>query len=261
MHSHDLDIVAALADGSLEPEQHDAARRLVDSCEECREEFAAQSMILEVLSEPAPATLTELERARLHQAVGRLDPQPAQRRGWLIWMPRVAVAAAAVAFVGTFGVLFFNNTGASDGAQDLGAQAQVTEAPAEESMQAEAATALQAEEAPLAAADQEAAADDAGAVRAKGVIIYGDLGELRDLDTLTREAFSLAVPETMALTDDQQRDFSCLVDAQVLGIPTIAAQATLDGDPVEVFEVDEEFFVVLAPDECDELPFPGTGSK
>jgi len=257
MHSHDLDTIAALADGSLELERHDAARRLLDHCNECREEFEAQLLVLEVLSEAAPATLTELERARLHQAVAQLDPQPAQRRGWLTWMPRVAVAAVAVAFVGTFGVLFFGNADTSDSAQDLGAAA-VTEAPAEET--ADAATALQAEEAPAAAAE-ESAADDAGAVRATPVTIYGELGELRDLDSLTRETFSLAVPETMALTDDQQLEFSCLADARLLGGIAIAAKATLDGDPVEVFEVDEEFFMVLAPDDCAEVAFPGTGSN
>ena len=68
MHErHDLDLVFALAQGTLEDPA--PGRELVDSCPECAEYYEANLLVLEAIrSEPAPR-LTDLERFRLRQAV------------------------------------------------------------------------------------------------------------------------------------------------------------------------------------------------
>lgn len=262
MHSHDLDTIAALADGSLEPERQDAARRLLDYCEECREEFEAQTMIIDVLSETEPATLTDIERARLHQTIGRLAPEPAKRGAWMMWLPRVAVAAAAVAFVGTFGVLFLGGGDtAINTAADAPDAALSTEAPVATDAAQESAEALSAEETPTDAAAGVGAADDADEQRPATVTMFADLGDLGEIEELTPGSFTRSVTETMAMTFAQRTQFSCLSESAQLGMVTIAATATLNGEAVEVFEIEQDFFVVLEPEDCDELSFPGTGSN
>ena len=54
MHRHDLELIAALADGSLEDETF--ARERVETCYECRAEFKAQSAAIAALATVASAT-------------------------------------------------------------------------------------------------------------------------------------------------------------------------------------------------------------
>lgn len=258
MHNHDLDTIAALADGSLDLDHQDEVRHLLENCEECREEFEAQTMILGILSETETTTLSDFERARLHQSIARLELEPVGRTGrqsaWFNWMPRVAVAAALIAFVGTFGVLFFDNQAADFASSEA---ASATEAPQELAATAEAAAPLQAEEA-AELADDSAAADGVEA-RSEDETLYTDIGELRDLEELSVAVLDRFVLQTQSLDLAQTSEFSCLRDAQAFGLTTIGAAATLDGDPVEVFVIDEEYVIVLALDGCEALSFPGTG--
>jgi len=65
MHDHDLDLIASLADGSLDDQSE--ARALVETCEQCRHEYESQVSIVGALSALEPARLTDIEKATLHR--------------------------------------------------------------------------------------------------------------------------------------------------------------------------------------------------
>lgn len=257
MHSHDLDTIAALADGSLAHAERDAAQRLLDECSECRAEFDAQQMILGVLAETEPARLSEFERARLHQQVAKLAPQPKPRGAWMAWVPRVAVAALAMAFVGTFGVVLFGNdtrtadaplaesadTTAADGDEAISNLAvpqgvPETEAPAEES-----------ETAPDTDADDLELADE---VMTKFV----ELGDLAEYDGVELASYRLS-PDAVELTEIDAARFECLEEAREREpVLLVAGLAEFREDAVEFFDgLDAGQFVLSAID-CGEIPFP-----
>ncbi len=104
MHEHDLDLIAALAEGSLDDES--VARALVEECQECREEMLAQERALAFLASIPPAGMTDLERARLHRDARAeiRGHQPATRdpASWYRW---AYVAAGLFVVVGLAGVL------------------------------------------------------------------------------------------------------------------------------------------------------------
>ncbi|HSK07280.1 MAG TPA: hypothetical protein VK990_07145, partial [Acidimicrobiia bacterium] len=65
MHEHDLDLIAALADGSLPDEAE--ARALVEVCDVCRSEYGTQLEVLAWVASTPRVEMTELERAALHR--------------------------------------------------------------------------------------------------------------------------------------------------------------------------------------------------
>jgi len=65
MHKHDLNLIAALADGSLEDETRALSR--VESCSDCRAEYEGQKSVLGALAVAEPAAMTEHEKAALHR--------------------------------------------------------------------------------------------------------------------------------------------------------------------------------------------------
>ena len=93
MHEHDLDLIAALADGSLEDEAE--ARALVQSCDECHAEYAEQRAILELIAGASTQRMTELERAALHRNLwAELERTPTHRGS--PWWYRWSYAAAGL---------------------------------------------------------------------------------------------------------------------------------------------------------------------
>lgn len=104
MHEHDLDLIAALADGSLRDETE--ARALVESCPECRAEYQGQVAVLYLLTSTPGAEMTELEKAALHRDVWtelRDAPSRAASTPW--WQRWSYVAAGLFVTVGLVGVL------------------------------------------------------------------------------------------------------------------------------------------------------------
>jgi hypothetical protein len=104
MHEHDLDLIAALADGSLDDES--AARALVESCEVCRREHHDQLAALELLASVPPAAMTDIERASLHRDLWtELRKEPAAKTTSPWWYRGSYVAAALFVVVGLLGVI------------------------------------------------------------------------------------------------------------------------------------------------------------
>lgn len=108
MHRHDLDLIAALAEGSLENE--DRARALIDECTVCRAEYDSQRSVIERLGAVSSASMTAAEKAALHRDVltglaeGARDAATSRQRApWTRW----AYAAAGVFVIaGALGALY-----------------------------------------------------------------------------------------------------------------------------------------------------------
>ncbi|MDP9493704.1 MAG: hypothetical protein M3P87_00555 [Actinomycetota bacterium] len=108
MHDHDPDLIASLADGSLdEPAE---ARSLVETCPECNLEYQAQLSIIATLSAVRPATMTELEKAALHRDLWtELRSQPVKTVTHPWWYRLSYAAAGLFVLVGLVAV--FNQMG------------------------------------------------------------------------------------------------------------------------------------------------------
>lgn len=101
MHDHDLDLIAAYADGTASADETNAASQLVSQCAECAEEYQAQIEALEVLASAGRPSMTQLERARLHSRLKSAVSDPKPEIGWFArYLPRVAAVAAGFAVVG-----------------------------------------------------------------------------------------------------------------------------------------------------------------
>lgn len=104
MHEHDLDLIAALADGSLADETE--ARALIESCDECLAEYQDQVEVLALLVATPTARMNDLERAALHRDLWtelRKSPSTSGSTPW--WVRWSYVAAGLFVTVGLVGVL------------------------------------------------------------------------------------------------------------------------------------------------------------
>jgi hypothetical protein len=117
MHEHDLDLIASLADGSLD--EGDEARALVETCEVCRHEYEAQVSVLEALSGLEAARLTDFEKAGLHRDLWtELRSEAVKDKRVVPWWYRLSYAAAGlfvvVGLVAVLGQSVFNAAGEGD---------------------------------------------------------------------------------------------------------------------------------------------------
>jgi|FLYL01.1.fsa_nt_gi anti-sigma factor RsiW len=100
MHDHDLDLIAAYAEGDLPPAEAAHAARLVERCEECRLEFATQQQVRRLLTRVSPVTLDPDERrvlrTRVHEAI-----RPRRSLRWAAVVPAAAVAVFALVGLGS----------------------------------------------------------------------------------------------------------------------------------------------------------------
>ena len=167
MHDHPLDLIAALADGSLSDETE--ARALVESCSECREEYRAQTEVIGWLAAAPTAEMTDLEKAALHRDLWtELRNQPGKSPTTPWWQRLAYVAAGLFVTVGLVSVL---NNGALNDSDELGATttafAEALDAPTEEAPFV-AQGSDDGETAPEAATETTAAATETTAAGAGG---------------------------------------------------------------------------------------------
>lgn len=119
MREHELELIAALAEGRLEDEAE--ARALIATSEEAAAEFEAQSLALRALSDASPVEMSATERAALRRDLWTEFRAPvatvtsASKPWYYRWMP---VAAGMFVLVGLVAVL---NQG---GLQDMAAEDQ-----------------------------------------------------------------------------------------------------------------------------------------
>jgi len=94
MHDHDLDLIASLADGSLDDPAE--ARALVETCQDCSLEYETQLAIIASLSTIEPVTMTELEKAALHRDLWSELRSQSARKPATPWWYRFSYAAAGL---------------------------------------------------------------------------------------------------------------------------------------------------------------------
>ena len=172
MHDrHDLDLIAAYADGDLGSETG-LAEELVASCEQCRAEFLTQREMGELLRNAPPVSMTEEERDTVRRSVlDRLEePVPrkaapvisleTRRRSTRRWLAVGSVAAVTLAVVGVGGMIL--NSSGNDVSADFEAAAPADEA-ADQTFADESRMELQLDDAAEAAgADESTAANMSG---------------------------------------------------------------------------------------------------
>lgn len=233
MNRQELELIAALAEGSLDDETE--ARRMVASSPEFQAEYEAQRTAIETLRQVPEARLTEHERSALRRDVWtELRAQPAGRKLATPWYYRWStVAAGLVLIVGLVAVL-----NRSDSTVGLSQADDATELAAE--TERVATTNLAAEEAadgaaaPLASDDFGAALDSDDSEEATGflaeVAVQARLGSAGSLTYSAAEA-----------PDAKQSLELCLAAAGLEGHEVIGQ---LQFSP-------ETTYIVAAPSEVD----------
>jgi len=222
MHEHDLDLIAALADGSLADETE--ARALVDSCDFCHTEYLEQTDVLALIAAAPSARMTDLEKAALHRDLWtelRREPATAQSTPW--WQRWSYVAAGLFVAVGLVGVLNL--------AQDTGGEASDT------TIAAEATADLQApsneEGVPFVAGEDsaEGGAESATTTAAAQEALAPPFGELADEARAQRDNGTMST-----LGSDEDAD-ECLTR---LGLD--------EHEVIDEIELDQTYLVVMPVD-------------
>lgn len=168
MHDHDLELIAALAEGDLGLEEAAAAEREIATCESCSAEFEAQRTALAAIADAPRPGLSMAESGDLRRAVRTAvgaEPEPAAqptRRPWLGLVTAAAVVALLLAVVPAANLLrtdgdsAASDTTIAEESRDAAAFA-TTSPPATEAPAAEMApaTTVVATEAPTAGAAED----------------------------------------------------------------------------------------------------------
>lgn len=204
MHEHDLDLIAALADGSAgEAGEAAEARALVETCPVCRAEYEAQTEVIAWLAAAPSPVMTDLERAGLHRAVRSglgSETTPAPSAPW--WQRLGYVAAGLLVVAGLFGVL--QNSGMMMGGGDESASLSTTTA-------ADGADAP-AGGLPFVAEDaEEAAAPTTTAAASADTMAAAEGGATIPFAALAEEARMARSGAELDATTDEQRE--CLARA------------------------------------------------
>ncbi len=163
MRKHEIELIAALAEGALDDETE--ARALVASSGKARSEYEAQKTALNALANVQPAVMSDIEKAALHRDIWtQLKAQPVATKKTTPWYFRWSYAAAGLFLVvGLVAVLNTDGFSGDDAAteelaasRDAGETADTTVA---------SAGADEGAEAPSIAEDA-VSADDAGSEEA-----------------------------------------------------------------------------------------------
>jgi len=169
MRDHERELIAALADGSLEDETE--ARALLQSSAEARAEYELQLDALRALSAAGAVMMTESERAVLHRDLwGRLRAEQAKPAAGVY---RWSLAAAALfVVVGLAAVLGGGLLNQADSGEDRGAEATAADEADTSVAAAETADALAGDgAAPMSPGAEEYFADEAARLR-QGAAVY-----------------------------------------------------------------------------------------
>ncbi|MEX0700391.1 MAG: hypothetical protein WD895_09330 [Acidimicrobiia bacterium] len=198
MHDHDLDLIASLADGSLDDQTQ--ARALVETCQECRQEYEAQVTVIAAIATIESVRMTELERAALHRDLWtEVRSEPTKKPSATPWWYRLPYAAAGL-FVMVGLVAVVNQLGT-----------EVSETLSEVSSGLDGGADAQGEEPMNPAAFDEGAAENASSttIAAAGETTVVTSAEFKALASETRLQ-QLPATVRAAPSDDQS---ACLTDA------------------------------------------------
>ncbi|HDK45730.1 MAG TPA: hypothetical protein ENG94_05560, partial [Actinobacteria bacterium] len=103
MHDHDIERVAAVAEGRLTGSDLVAAEAAIASCDRCARDLEDQRLALTFMGQAAQPAMTQLERVSLHRAIRQATAPKSSR--WVRLAPAFAAAAALVAVLGVASLL------------------------------------------------------------------------------------------------------------------------------------------------------------
>lgn len=119
MRDRDLDLIAALAEGSLEDETE--ARALLESSDDARLEYESQKTALAALADTPSAKMTDSEKTTLHRDLWTdLRSNPASKSSRTPWYYRWAPVAASLFVV--VGIAAVISQSSSDGTSETFAE-------------------------------------------------------------------------------------------------------------------------------------------
>ncbi|HSG80055.1 MAG TPA: zf-HC2 domain-containing protein [Acidimicrobiia bacterium] len=132
MHEHDADLVAALAEGALSPEDTRAAEAAISGCPRCTADHTAQRTAVVAMRSLAGARLGDTERTGLRAAVAdaiNLDleaaPKTPTRRRARRAVPWPSVAVAALSVLAVVAIVPLVGTLTTSGSDDEAATAEL----------------------------------------------------------------------------------------------------------------------------------------
>ena len=165
MHEHDLDLIMALAEGTLDASDVPSAEAQIAACAECSEDLELQRLALGALEAAPPVAMTEMESSGMRRTLRRelgLVPAAKPAKPPRRWFPIGALASAAALLLALVVVgpgLDLLGPGSSDDARsvDIAAFSQTTTTSA-----AGADAAADAAELELAGEPERTAANDGG---------------------------------------------------------------------------------------------------
>ncbi len=202
MHNHDLDLIAALAEGRLDADQARSAEESFAGCDECSTNLMAHRASLAATATAERPGLTMAESSELRRQVGdavglspRVEKAP-QRRPWMGLATAAAVVVALIAVAPLVNLLSTDSDAAAASATTIAATQEVAESPtAADSAEAPLATAPPATEAPSAQAPAPTGAAEGGVAEFSGRLDRDgalpesllDFGQVDDLDKFLDE--------------------------------------------------------------------------
>lgn len=264
MRDHELELIAALAEGRLEDETE--ARALIASSEEHREEYEAQKRALHALDGAAPATLSEFEKASLHREVWSQLRSPATEPARQPWYYRWApVAAGMFVVVGLVAVL--NQGGEPEGATpvnaDLDAGTDTTAASAGSEGGQDSGDGEGAEEAPTeggASGETPTTQVSASAVEIEDLVAADFARALSALDHSYYSAEAESI-RTSAAADPELQTFEestpppaltdCVDQSGISGYSIVGAHPAPSEDEEAPAPEDANPYIVVKPDDQD----------
>jgi hypothetical protein len=263
MHSHDLDLIAALAEGTLEANAAASAEAEINACARCSADLAGHRTALAAIASATPLALTEHEASTLRAAVADAiglaavaasSPPPKRRIPWGAIALAGASLAAIVAAVPLLGLL--STSGDGDTATDIVAATLEPEPEHRlEAVEGSPGDDFDAAPEPAEAVDEGVAAAPTTTTTPTTTIAAEEIAAGRDLMALWESPGDLET--TLEDQSTIERDAQACADAalEILGpdMKFVAGPVMYAEMPVVAFMADVEGtdrLVAFNPDDC-----------
>ena len=246
MHKHDFELITAIAQGAMKPHEQAVAEASLASCESCNTDLQLQREALAALHTAPAVIMTDFERAALHRYVAAQRTAVDKRSGWkptVPWfqrlLPAMAAAAAVLVVVGV-GTVFVNRVGDADLVAETTTAAGQSPYPAADEGKAEARSGAPNDDTAEAPTTMAALGAPQSSIEEYGSItsaelanIAGRMGSFEESDAA--DDYSADRLRSLSL------DPALICSDVALGEGTITAigRATVDGDGVEIYQIDD----------------------
>jgi hypothetical protein len=204
MHVHDLDLIAALADGSLDDQSE--ARALIETCPECHQEYETQVTIIAALAAIEPAAMSEFEKAALHRDLWTELRSPPAKTSTPWWYRLTYAAAGLFVVVGLVAVVNqLGNSNAGEGETFLEVSSSL-----DEGTDGQTASPSAGEDAGYDAGESTVTTLSAESAGTTVVTADSGGGDTPDFEALADEARLQQLPPSVRTNGSTTEDLDCL---------------------------------------------------